>query len=93
MGGEGGDVGEEGRGDDAGENVVRYAGLEGAAAGRGDGGLEWELGWDARKRRTNPKVVPWSPILMMSATLSFMRIAPMGTPCEGTQCGLAGLAE
>lgn len=56
---------------------MRYAGLERSAAveavskwGKGGGG------------GTDPKVVPWSPILIMSATLSFMRIAPMGTPCK-----------
>lgn len=71
------DGGEEGGFGEAGEDVVRYAGLKGSSAGERVSGERGK-----KEEGTDPKVVPWSPILMMSATLSFMRIAPMGTPWE-----------
>lgn len=36
-------------------------------------------------KKTDPNVVPWSPILITSATLSFIMMAPIGMPCRSPQ--------
>lgn len=57
--------------------MVRYSGLERSTTvyQYGQNVIWWQ------EEGTHPKVVPWSPILMISATLSFIRMAPIGTPC------------